>query len=216
MPSVWGILSKFRNKPFRTRPFATDSCHDSSIRKAGFSTGVHQRRRNPVKGHDYVSSSVIGLFYPRAPFAILSGIISVIVYSLKGFFRRSLTHVFQKGNKRVLPATANTDAASTIIFIFRNIFIRALSFHRRPDSILRSFGHSMLKTSGSGDLSIQTTATSGKTATEIPAHDYCDLSANAEAFLITVFSFVWDFFYNFQTSKLFANDIHEVPHANSF
>ena len=61
-------------------------------------------------------------------------VIAVVVYAIKCHTNRTFANVSKKGDK-VMPAVANFDAASAVVFVFWCIWIAASLFHPAPSAV---------------------------------------------------------------------------------
>jgi len=79
--------------------------------------------------------AIVSLFFGCSPPAIRWLVISIIIYTFKCEFRRSLSHISEKIDK-YFPPFANFNTSSTIIWPFFSFGIFTTKAHRVPNSIL--------------------------------------------------------------------------------
>lgn len=79
-------------------------------------------------------------------------------------WRRALAHVGKEIWKRETPALAHDDTATAIIRVYSTVRVIAAGMNPKPDTILRSFGHSMCGTHKAQSIRRCTTATCGMSA----------------------------------------------------
>lgn len=94
-----------------------------------------------VDRHKGVRSPVICLHFAYSPTAILRGVVSVVINSVYGMFRRrTWPHVGQKSREVVKPFVAHCDATLSVISTTRVSRVIASSFNIEPSKILRTVG----------------------------------------------------------------------------
>jgi hypothetical protein len=108
------MRNDFPTKPCYFRPFGNQS-------------------RFSVEGNSMKSAPISRLLLCCCPSAVAWFVISIAVQAINGVFGRWFSaHVFQKIDDRCKPSFANPNAAPTVIFIVRRLWIVATLFHPYP------------------------------------------------------------------------------------
>ena len=137
-------------------------------------------------------ASVLSLLLACGPSAIVRSVISVIIYTVKGMFRRGLfAHVGKEVLERILPTVTNTNAPASVSDIMYRFRVEASGFHELPRKILRTrspieFGMPML----SYRFQLQAATRLMFTVSQVIGLCYRDIATRALTYPCALLSFV--------------------------
>lgn len=81
-----------------------------------------------------VAPAIIRLIFLRAPFAVLLFVWSIVVETVDGLSRRTLTHIFKEMGER-MPSLAHGHATPPVVIVPGIIRVLAALDHVRPDAV---------------------------------------------------------------------------------
>lgn len=103
------------------------------------------RKGFSIVRNQYIGGPVVPLLFRGSPLTVIWFVIPVIVDSVKLVLgRRTFAHIGKEVIKQ-FPAITNDDASSSIAVIHPRFWIKASSFHRAPNVVLRLIRLAMTK-----------------------------------------------------------------------
>lgn len=115
---------------------AADTGMNDFLAQSSFITPLRGRHCAPVVGQKYATAAVVGLRFPRSPFAVAGLVIAVVVKALNRHSFRTRPHVGVEVLERVTPTIANGDSTRPVTKIGVAVLVVASLKQRAIDAIL--------------------------------------------------------------------------------